>query len=45
MNINDVLCVGATPVSFVDYVIQPTEYRQVAMLGTLADGFADCRNA
>lgn len=44
MNINDVLCVGATPVSFVDYVAyNPLNIDRVAMLGALADGFADCK--
>ena len=44
MNINDVLCVGATPVSFVDYVAyNPLNIDRVAMLATLADGFADCK--
>ena len=43
MNINDVLCVGADPVSFVDYIAyNPLSIDRVAMLGALADGFAEC---
>ncbi len=44
MNINDILCVGAEPVSFVDYVAyNPLSIDRVKMLGALADGFADCK--
>ena len=44
MNINDLLCVGATPVSFVDYIAyNPLNIDRVAMLAALADGFADCK--
>jgi len=44
MNINDVLCVGAEPVSFVDYVAyNPLSIDRVAMLGALAEGFAECK--
>jgi len=44
MNINDVLCVGADPVSFVDYIAyNPLSIDRVAMLGALADGFAECK--
>ncbi len=44
MNINDVLCVGATPVSFVDYIAyNPLNIDRVEMLGALADGFTDCK--
>jgi phosphoribosylformylglycinamidine cyclo-ligase len=44
MNINDVLCVGAEPVSFVDYVAyNPLNIDRVAMLSALADGFAECK--
>ncbi len=44
MNINDVLCVGAEPVSFVDYVAyNPLNIDRVAMLGALADGFTECK--
>ncbi len=44
MNINDVLCVGAEPVSFVDYVAYNTlNINRVAMLTALADGFTECK--
>jgi len=44
MNINDVICVGAEPVSFVDYVAyNPLNINRVAMLGALADGFTECK--
>jgi phosphoribosylformylglycinamidine cyclo-ligase len=44
MNINDVLCVGAEPVSFVDYVAyNPLNIDRVAMLGALAEGFSECK--
>ncbi|MCX6648501.1 MAG: AIR synthase-related protein [Candidatus Bathyarchaeota archaeon] len=44
MNINDVLCVGAEPVSFVDYIAyNPLSIDRVAMLGALAEGFAECK--
>jgi phosphoribosylformylglycinamidine cyclo-ligase len=44
MNINDVLCVGAEPVNFVDYVAyNPLSIDRVAMLGALADGFSECK--
>jgi phosphoribosylformylglycinamidine cyclo-ligase len=44
MNINDVLCVGAAPVSFVDYVAyNPLNINRIAMLGALAEGFSECK--
>jgi phosphoribosylformylglycinamidine cyclo-ligase len=44
MNINDVVCVGAKPVSFVDYVAyNPLNIDRVAMLTALAEGFAECK--
>jgi len=44
MNINDVLCVGAAPVSFVDYVAyNPLNIDRIAMLGALAEGFSECK--
>ena len=44
MNINDILCVGAEPVSFVDYVAyNPLNIDRVEMLTALADGFAECK--
>ena len=44
MNINDVLCVGAEPVSFVDYIAyNPLNVDRVAMLDALADGFGECK--
>ena len=44
MNINDILCVGADPVSFVDYVAyNPLTIDRVKMLRALAEGFTDCK--
>lgn len=44
MNINDVLCVGAEPISFVDYIAyNPLNIDRVAMLGAIAEGFAKCK--
>jgi phosphoribosylformylglycinamidine cyclo-ligase len=46
MNLNDILCVGADPVTFVDYVAFNTlQIDRVGLLGALADGFAGCLNA
>jgi phosphoribosylformylglycinamidine cyclo-ligase len=43
MNLNDILCVGADPVTFVDYVAFNTlQIDRVGLLGALADGFAGC---
>jgi len=43
MNLNDVLCVGAEPVTFVDYVAFNTlRIDRVGLLGALAEGFARC---
>jgi phosphoribosylformylglycinamidine cyclo-ligase len=45
MNINDVLCVGAEPVSFVDYIAyNPLSIDRISMLSALADGFAECKD-
>ena len=45
MNINDLVCVGATPVSFVDYVAFNTLLiNRVEMLASLSEGFARCLN-
>jgi phosphoribosylformylglycinamidine cyclo-ligase len=44
MNINDVVCVGAEPISFVDYIAyNPLNIDRVAMLGALAEGFAESK--
>ncbi len=44
MNINDILCVGAAPVNFVDYVAyNPLNIDRLAMLSSLAEGFAECK--
>ena len=44
MNINDVLCVGADPVSFVDYIAFNTlGIERVKMLTSLAEGFNECK--
>ena len=43
MNINDLVCVGANPVSFVDYVAFNTLLiDRVEMLAALSDGFGHC---
>lgn len=43
MNLNDLLCVGADPVTFVDYVAFNTlEINRLHLLTALAEGFADC---
>ena len=43
MNVNDLLCVGAYPVTFVDYVAFNTlEIDRLHLLSALADGFAGC---
>ncbi|OGD53596.1 hypothetical protein A3K81_06315 [Candidatus Bathyarchaeota archaeon RBG_13_60_20] len=43
MNLNDIMCVGADPVTFVDYVAFNTlQIDRVALLGALADGFLGC---
>ncbi len=43
MNVNDLLCVGAHPVTFVDYVAFNTlEIDRLHLLSALAEGFADC---
>ena len=46
MNLNDVVCVGATPVTFVDYVAYNTlNMERVKLLGALAEGFGECIDA
>jgi len=43
MNINDLVCVGADPVSFVDYIAFNTLLiDRVEMLAALSDGFGHC---
>ncbi len=45
MNVNDVLCVGVEPVSFVDYIAFNTlRIDRVKMLSALADGFTACKD-
>jgi phosphoribosylformylglycinamidine cyclo-ligase len=45
MNLNDLLCVGAEPVSFVDYIAFNTlVINRVEMLGALSTGFNECLN-
>jgi phosphoribosylformylglycinamidine cyclo-ligase len=44
MNVNDILCVGAMPVTFVDYVAFNTlSIDRVELLAALAGGFAHCK--
>jgi phosphoribosylformylglycinamidine cyclo-ligase len=46
MNLNDVACVGAEPVTFVDYVAFNTLLiDRVRLLGALAEGFQGCLDA
>ena len=43
MNVNDLLCVGASPVTFVDYVAFNTlEIDRLHLLSALAEGFTGC---
>lgn len=43
MNLNDVICVGSNPVSFVDYVAFNTLLiDRIELLGALAEGFKNC---
>ncbi len=45
MNIDDIICVGATPVSFVDYLaLNPFMIPKAGLLTTLSQGFAECLN-
>ncbi len=45
MNINDLVCVGADPVTFVDYVAFNTlVIERVGMLAALSNGFGSCLN-
>ena len=44
MNINDIICVGADPISFVDYVAyNPLNIDRLKLLGALSDGFFECK--
>jgi phosphoribosylformylglycinamidine cyclo-ligase len=43
MNLNDILCVGAIPISFVDYIaLNPLTIDRIELLDALASGFASC---
>ncbi len=43
MNLNDVACVGARPVNFVDYIaLNPRKVPKAALLKVLNAGFRDC---
>ena len=43
MNLNDILCVGAEPVTFVDYVAFNTlDIERVNLLRALSEGFGEC---
>jgi phosphoribosylformylglycinamidine cyclo-ligase len=45
MNINDILCVGAEPISFVDYIAFNTLLiDRIQLLSSLSKGFAKCFN-
>ncbi|MBS7656386.1 MAG: AIR synthase related protein [Candidatus Bathyarchaeia archaeon] len=42
MNINDIACVGATPVNFVDYIaINPNKVPKTSLLKAINDGFKE----
>ena len=46
MNLNDVICVGATPITFVDYVAYNTLLiDRIELLEALAKGFSNCITA
>ncbi|MEM1507563.1 MAG: AIR synthase related protein [Candidatus Bathyarchaeia archaeon] len=43
MNIDDIICVGATPINFVDYVaVNPLKVDKVGLLKALSAGFREC---
>lgn len=43
MNIDDVICVAAEPIAFIDYIAYNTIYiDRVEMLSALSEGFAEC---
>lgn len=43
MNLDDIICVGAQPVSFLDYVaINPMKVEKQSLLRSLAEGFSEC---
>jgi phosphoribosylformylglycinamidine cyclo-ligase len=46
MNIDDIICVGATPINFVDYVaVNPIKVDKIGALRALGSGFRDCVEA
>jgi len=46
MNLNDVVCVGARPVNFVDYVaLNPLKVPRIGLLSVLNSGFKECFEA
>ncbi|MBS7606545.1 phosphoribosylformylglycinamidine cyclo-ligase [Candidatus Bathyarchaeota archaeon] len=45
MNIDDIICVGAKPINFVDYVaINPLRVDKIGLLKILSSGFEECIN-
>ncbi|MBS7606597.1 phosphoribosylformylglycinamidine cyclo-ligase [Candidatus Bathyarchaeota archaeon] len=43
MNIDDIVCVGATPINFVDYVaVNPLKVDKIGLLRVLSAGFREC---
>jgi len=43
MNLDDIICVGATPINFVDYIaINPIKVDKIGVLGVLGEGFKEC---
>ncbi|MEM2454439.1 MAG: AIR synthase related protein [Candidatus Bathyarchaeia archaeon] len=43
MNLDDIICVGAAPINFVDYVaVNPVRIDKVGLLRALSEGFKEC---
>ncbi|MBS7639933.1 MAG: AIR synthase-related protein [Candidatus Bathyarchaeia archaeon] len=43
MNIDDIICVGASPINFVDYIaINPLRVDKIGVLKVLSSGFKEC---
>jgi phosphoribosylformylglycinamidine cyclo-ligase len=43
MNLNDIACVGARPINFVDYIaLNPFKVPRIQLLKTLSEGFKEC---
>ena len=43
MNLDDIICVGASPINFVDYIsVNPLKIDKIGVLKTLSSGFEEC---